>query len=249
MATTVAKETSTQAFEGVPRPTPRRYVVVPETQMPYEDREALTAVIRFVGEYQPDEVVQIGDLLKLPQSSHDTKSERRGRFLRDADHVKRSFLEPLRRVFDGPLSMIEGSHDTGDMLEGFDVTMLPNQHAFAPGWVMAHGHLATLYFSPIAGNTALNAAKRFGTSVVMGHTGRLGIGRQTTGYGADLAKTVIGVEVGTLVNMKLAGCRPGIVASRQQGFGLLTVAGDHVDAHTVPIMGRKFTVRGQTFAL
>lgn len=249
MATTVAKETSAQACESATRPMPRRYVVIPEIQMPYEDRQALTAVIHFIGEYQPDEVVQIGELLKRPQSATTTKSQHRGQILRDADHAKRYFLEPLRQVFDGPLTMIEGSHDTGDMLEGFDVTMLPNQHEFAPGWVMAHGHLATLYFSPIAGNTALNAAKRFGASVVMGHTLRLGIGRQTTGYGADLAKTMVGVEVGHLVDMKPAGGRPVSATRGQQGFGLLTVAGDHIDAQTVPIMGRKFTVRDQTFVL
>ncbi|MGJ3559604.1 metallophosphoesterase family protein [Streptomyces sp. INA 01156] len=47
----------------------KRVVVISDTQMPFEDKRALKNVIDFVGEYQPDEVIQIGDLVDYPTPS------------------------------------------------------------------------------------------------------------------------------------------------------------------------------------
>ena len=47
----------------------KRIVIIPDTQMPYDDRKALKAMVRFIGDYQPDEVIHIGDLMDFPQPS------------------------------------------------------------------------------------------------------------------------------------------------------------------------------------
>ncbi|WP_158881919.1 metallophosphoesterase [Amycolatopsis anabasis] len=251
----------------------KRIVVISDTQMPYEDRKALKSILRFIGEYQPDEVVQIGDLMDYPQPSRwnkGTAAEYEGSVFEDSDYAKRHFLKPLRDVYQGPVGILEGNHDLRprtylakyapalassgafdfDVLldfDGFGVEKLPDFYKFAPGWVMTHGHVGKISLSRIAGNTALNAAKNFQTSVIMGHTHRLGKASHTFGFGGDISRQVTGVEVGNLMNMKLANYLQGGTANWQQGFALVNVDGRNVQVDTIPIVGRRFIVDGEVF--
>jgi hypothetical protein len=121
-------------------------------------------------------------------------------------------LERLREVFDGSI----GAH-TGIADAGLAVTELPEVYDIAPGWVSSSR--ADYEASRIAGNTALRAAKTLSTCLVLGHTGRIGLGSYTFGYGGSAAETVTGMEVGDY----------------QHGFGLLTVNGQHVKPHVVSL--------------
>ena len=92
-------------------------VCIPDTHYPAHDKKALAAVIRFIGEIQPDQVVHIGDLMDFPQPSRwtkDTRAEFEGSVYDDAIRCKREFLEPLREVYDGPVGVHEGNHDCVD---------------------------------------------------------------------------------------------------------------------------------------
>ncbi|MFC0547074.1 metallophosphoesterase [Kutzneria chonburiensis] len=252
----------------------RTYVVISDTQIPYQDQRALAGVIRFIGSYQPDEVVQIGDLADFPQPSQwskDSRGEYEGSIFRDAETVKEKFLKPLRAVYSGQVGVIEGNHDLrprqylkryAPALEGspafelenlfdfkaFDVAKLPDFYEFSPGWLMCHGHLARFNISPIAGNTALNGAKKIGKSVVMGHTHRLGKGSHSVGYDGKITSTLTGVEVGHLMDMKAAGYLKRGVGDWQMGFGVIHVDGHHVQAEVIAIRHRKFIVDGQTYS-
>lgn len=253
----------------------RRIVVISDTQHPFHDRRAVRAVIRFIGDYQPALVIHIGDLADFPQPSRwneGTRGEFEGSIFEDSDLIKRTFFEPLRKVYDGPLGVHEGNHDLRPReylakkapaldqskafnvetlldFDGFGVDLLPEFYDIAPGWVSTHGHRGGIGLSRIAGNTALNAAKRFQKSVVMGHTHRLGIGSYTFGYGADKKneRIVTGMEVGNLMDMKQAQYLKGATANWQQGFGLLTVEGKHVKAEPVQISAGRFSVDGTTW--
>lgn len=251
----------------------RRVAVISDLQMPYDDRKALKAVIQFIGDYQPDEVIQIGDLLDFPQPSRwnkDTAGEFEGSVFADVEQAKQRFLGPLREVYDGPVGVHEGNHDERPRtylakyapalaesgafnletlldFDGFGIRLLPEFYKVGPDWITTHGHRGQISMSRIAGNTALNAAKKFNTSVVMGHTHRMGISSHTSGYGGTISKTVTGMEVGHLMNMRLAQYLKGGTGNWQQGFGLLTVDGQHVKAETVPIHRGKFTVDGRTW--
>jgi len=250
-----------------------RIVVISDTQLPYEDRKAVKAVIRAVGDIQPDEVIQIGDLVDFPQPSRwskGTAAEFEGSVYKDCEYAKRSFLEPLRAVFDGPLKVHEGNHDERarvylakyapalsgtdaynmeNLLDfnGFGVELLPEFHQVAPGWITTHGHRGGIRLSQVGGQTALNAAKKFGKSVVMGHTHRLGIGYHTLGVGGQVSQTLTGVEVGNLMDMRKAGYLKGGTGQWQQGFAVLTVDTTHVHADTIPITQGKFIVDGYTW--
>ncbi|AKU44921.1 excisionase [Mycobacterium phage Barriga] len=253
----------------------KRIVVVSDIQAPFHSRKAVAAVIQYIADTQPDQVIQIGDLLDLPQPSRwskGTKGEFEGSIFRDAEGVKREFLEPLRAVYDGWIGIHEGNHDLRgrqyleryapalaesrafdmDILldfDGFGIEMLPDFHQVAPGWLTTHGHMGKISLSQIAGSTALNAAKKFHQSVVMGHTHRLAVVSHSFGYAGTIVRTVTGMEVGHLMDMKKAAYLAKSTANWQMGFGILTVDGKHVKAEGVPISQGKFTVDGETWRL
>jgi predicted phosphodiesterase len=253
----------------------KRIVIISDTQIPYDDRKALKAVVRFIGDYQPDQLVHIGDLMDFPQPSRwnkGTAGEFEGSVFEDCEQAKRRFLEPIREVYDGPFGVHEGNHDerartylskyapalaesgafnieTLLSFEDFGIELLPEFHDVAPGWITTHGHRGGIKLSQIAGNTALNAAKKFLKSVVMGHTHRMGIGSYTYGVGGEKKneKVVTGMEVGNLMDMRQAQYLKGGTGNWQQGFGVLTVDGQHVKPEAVPISRGRFTVDGHTW--
>jgi metallophosphoesterase superfamily enzyme len=251
-----------------------RIVIVSDVQLPSHDAKAVRDVIRFIGDTQPDRVIHIGDLMDFPTPARWTKSAAEQfaqRIKPDCEQAKQELLEPLRAAYSGPVGIHEGNHDSRPReylpryapalvesadefrfenlldFDGFGIDVLPEFYKVAPGWVTTHGHRGGIRLSPIAGNTALNAARRFNTSVVMGHTHRMGVGSETRGYGGIVSKRVTGMEVGNLMNMKLATYLKGGTANWQQGFGLLTIEDDHVTPEAVPITRGRFTVDGRTW--
>ncbi|WP_431941631.1 metallophosphoesterase [Nocardia grenadensis] len=249
--------------------------VISDTQIPFDDRRALRTVIRCIGDLQPSRLIHIGDVLDFPQPSRwskDTRAEFEGSIYADAEAAKKRLLGPVREVYSGPWEWHRGNHDerpdeylrkyspalagtdafkieTLCDLDSFGVTVLPDFHEIAPGWLSTHGHLGGIRLSQKAGETALNAARRFDKSVVMGHTHRLGLQPFSLGYGQKVKKTLWGFEVGNLMDMSMAGYLKGATGNWQQGFGILHVDGKHVKPHPVPILDKKFTVDGHTWVV
>jgi hypothetical protein len=166
------------------------------------------------------------------------------------------FFESLRAVYDGPVGFHESVSGRLGIaahrdLHSLKIEPLSDFHDIAPGWVSTHGNFDDVQ-SSIAGNTALNLAKRIGKSVVMGHTRRMGIGSYTTGFGDDKKNepTLTGMEVGNLVDTKRAGYPRDVTNGWQLGFGLLTVNGDNqVQPETIPISRNGFTIDGRAWSL
>jgi predicted phosphodiesterase len=251
----------------------KRIVIIPDTQLPYDDRKALKAIIRYIGDTQPDEVIHIGDVMDYPQPSRwnkDTAGEFQGSVFRDSEDAKRRLLEPLRAVYDGPIGVHEGNHDERPRtylakyapalaeskafnvetlldFDRFGVRLLPEFYNVAPGWVTTHGHKGGISMSRFAGHTALGAATKFQKSVVMGHTHRMGLTSHSFGFGGVVRKTVHGFEVGHLMDMKQAQYLKGAAGNWQKGFGLLTVDGGHVKPELVLIDKGRFTVDGNVW--
>jgi metallophosphoesterase superfamily enzyme len=248
-----------------------RICVISDIQFPYEDTKAVRNVVDFVHIWQPTEVVQIGDLMDYPQPSRwskDTKAEFEGSIYKDSETGKR-FLGYLRSGYDGPVKVIPGNHDTRpfdylskyapalaesrdfnlDTLLDFDghgVELIEGFYEFAEGWVMTHGHLG-FTLSQLAGRTALLAAKKINKSVVMGHTHRMGLSGESSGYNGNI-NTLWGFEVGNLCNMaKMPYLKTGS-ANWQQGFGLIYVSNGEVTPVPVPVHSNgTFTVDGNVF--
>jgi len=251
----------------------KRIVILPDTQLPFEDRRALKAVLKYIGDTQPDHIIHIGDLMDYPQPSRWTKGtagEFEGSVFRDSEYAKKHFLAPLREIYQGPIGVHEGNHDERPRtylskyapalaqsdtfnfnklldFDGFGITVLPEVNSVAPEWVTTHGHKGGIKLSSIGGGTALGAAKKFNKSVVMGHTHRLAVKSETGGYGGAINRYLTGLEVGHLMDMKQAHYLKGGTANWQMGFALLTVEGTHVKPEIVPIHKGKFTVDGDTW--
>lgn len=251
----------------------KRIVILPDTQMPYDDRRALKAVIKFIADYQPDQLIHIGDVADFPQPSRwnkDSAGEFEGSVFEDCEQIKRRLLEPIRKVYDGPFGIHEGNHDERPRtylakyapalsesgafnietlldFNNFGVQLLPEFYKVAPDWMTTHGHRGQISLSRISGMTALNAGKKFLSSVIMGHTHRQGIASHTFGVAGGITKQVTGMEVGHLMNQRVAHYLKGGTGNWQTGFGLLTVDGQHVKPELVPIHRGKFTVDGHTW--
>jgi len=201
--------------------------------------KALKAVVRFVSDTQPDETA-CTEYQSIPL-----------------------LVERLREIYDGPLRVHGSTEDDSfdEVLPRCGADLLPEYYRVAPGWITAIQN-DSVPVSRIAGNTALNAARTFNISVVIGHTGRMGIGSHTFGFAGHVDKTITGMEVGTLMDMEKLRSRiktgkRHVVSSAlaatlremhlQQGFGMLTIEGQHVEPETVPIHRGRFTVDGHTW--
>jgi hypothetical protein len=110
------------------------------------------------------------------------------------------------------------------------ITYQPKPWIVAPGWVAAHGDEGKL--SPYAGRTAANLAKRWGVSVVCGHTHRAGIAPSTEGYNGR-TKTRVGLEVGHLMDVRKAHYLRGGHADWQVAFGILHQRGSRVQPELI----------------
>jgi predicted phosphodiesterase len=251
-------------------------VVISDTQLPYENRPALKGLIRFIGEYQPDEVIHIGDLMDYPTPSRWSKGsaeEFAQRMLRHNEYAKARLLGPLRDVYDGPIKVHEGNHDLRprsylaqyapalseyasdfhiSSLLSFDdygIETLPDFNPVAPGWLTTHGHVGKISLSRNAGSTASNGALKFGKSVVMGHTHRMGIVPVTKGY-AGMEKDILwGVEVGHLMDQRKAQYLAGATGNWQTGFIILHTYETHTKPELVPINKGRFIADGYAWEL
>lgn len=253
----------------------KRVVIISDTQLPFENRRMVRNVIAFIGDYQPDEVYQIGDLMDYPTPSRWSKGTREefAQLVREhSEYGKRHFLEPLRAVYDGPVGILEGNHDERPRVyltreapalaefedvfrfstlldfDGFGVTYTPAFHKVGPDTVLLHGH-EIKGMSQIAGTTAYNHSKKAGANVVMGHTHRLGIRWERFGNATTGYTTRWGFEVGHLMDMSKAGyLGAGGVANWQAGFGLLYV--DKAEVHPVAVdisRDGSFVVEGERY--
>jgi len=112
-------------------------------------------------------------------------------------------------------------------------------YELAPNWILVHGDEGNV--QPTAGATALGLAKRSGVSVVCGHTHRMGLTHFTQSW-AGRSKTVWGMEVGHLMDVKHARYIKAGLFTWNQGFGILRVDGQNVYPQLVPIVNNSFVV-------
>lgn len=249
-----------------------RYVFLSDIQAPSEDRQFVKEVQKFVKDYEPDQLFCVGDEADSPEPSRwakGTAEEYSGSFQKGLDRtheIMRGFREA---VGDKPFHVQRSNH--GDRIQhyvsryapalsslrsleyetllGYDELDIQYHHKiykFAPGWAMAHGDEGNLIRT--AGGTALSLAKRAGVSIVCGHTHRLGIQHEHTGFNGSLNGKLFGVEVGHMMDLKKAGYLKSGGANWQAGFGIMYVDGAKVTPVVIPVNGRSFVVEGKKYS-
>jgi predicted phosphodiesterase len=250
----------------------KRIVVISDMQVPYHDPRAVAAVQQFVLDYQPDELMCVGDEADSPEPSRWNKGsagEFAGTLQRGLDMTADIMIGFKEALGDKPFNTMRSNH--GDRVSHYvnryapalaslreleyakllryaenDITYHDRFYSFAKGWILAHGDEGSL--SRTAGGTAMALARKTGTSVVCGHTHRTGIQHEHTGYNGTIRNRLYGVEVGHLMDLRQASYLNGGTANWQQAFGLLHINDKGVVTPTiVPITNKSFVVEGQEY--
>lgn len=249
----------------------RDTVVLPDMQIPYHDRKYVKALQMFVKDYQPDALAHVGDHLDAPEPSRWNKGMA-GEYaptlqasINEAHDVLAGFRDALG---DKPFHFKTGNHDErvetyiaryapalGSIeslkienllgLNDLEIECHRNLYDIAPGWVLAHLHEGGLNRTP--GGTAMGLARKIGKSVVGGHTHKVGLQHEATGYNGK-TKTLFGMEVGHAMSMKDAGYLKYGAANWVQGFGILRTDGKRTWPELVTVQERRFIVDGQVYA-
>lgn len=226
-------------------------LTVSDLQVPYQHKPAVRALTKFVQDWQPDEVICVGDEIDMPQISRWNKGlagEYAGKLAKDRDetvrlleslnvrHVMRSNHGERLRNYLG--SYAPGLADDPDLqyerymrFADIGVTYHKQMYEFAPEWLLAHGDEGNL--SSSAGTTALKLAQRTGKSITCGHTHRAGIVPYTEAHSGKHVRTVYGMEVGCLMELKRASYLKSGGANWQLAFGLHFVEGKKVSPQLV----------------
>jgi predicted phosphodiesterase len=238
----------------------RKILVLSDIQYPYQDPAAIKAVLSLIKHEKPHELWCVGDELDAPQPSRWNKGmagEYENTLQDDIDGLHNLMLDFRNALGWRKPFIVQRSNHTDrietyinkyapalrnlrstkvEKLIGYDELNIQYLHRFKellPGWVMAHGDEGRAVQVP--GSTALSLAKKLGKSVVCGHTHKLGLQHETTGlYGKN--KTLFGLEVGHLMDIKQASYLTSGIANWQQGVGILIEHNRKVTPYAVPII-------------
>lgn len=254
-----------------PKPTDvQRYVIMPDVQVPFEDKRLWRNFVQFVEHYKPDRIYCVGDFTDSTELSRWVRGqagEYQGTLQKAFDRANHMLTE-LRNVFSGHFEIVRSNHDDRlqlyleqkapgllglrDLtierqlrLEELKIKFTTGCVHVAPGWVMFHGDEGNL--SNIPGQTAMKLAKKTGMSVICGHTHRAGLTAETAGYFGK-TRVLHGLEVGHFMDVNQASYLKTGAANWQQGFGIMYVVGTSVTPHLVPVDGKKrFIVEGHKY--
>lgn len=251
----------------------KRIVVLPDMQIPSHDPKAVDAVREFILDYMPDELYCVGDEAdssEVSQWSKGTAEEYAGTLQASFDKVREVMAGFRGAIGDKPFHVMRSNHNDRafnrylrkyapalsslrdlsiEKQLGYDQLGITYHHKmweFSPGWVMAHGDEGNLVQS--AGGTALSLSRKLGRSTVVGHTHRLGLQHEAHGFNGRIDHTLIGIEVGHLMDIKKASYLKTGAANWQQGFVILNIDEKRkVHPTLVPIINRSFIVEGERY--
>jgi hypothetical protein len=247
------------------------WVIIPDTQVPDQDKKAIDSLCAFIEWFQPEGLAHVGDEADQPEPSRWNKGYA-GEFSNtlqaglDETHLmlaqfrdaapEAAFLlsrsnhgERIRTYLSryapalGGLRVLEYERLLG--LEELDITYVDRPTEFTKGWLLCHGDEGSL--SQASGGTALGLAKKFGKSVVAGHTHRAGLQHFNTAYAGKTSGVLHGMEVGHLMRLDRASYLKGGGANWQQAFGIIDDTGKTPVPILVPIFNSRVQWMGKTF--
>lgn len=250
--------------------TKQRILVVSDLQVPYHSAAAVKALQKLVNREKFDRVLVVGDELDMQSQSKWAKAthlEYEGQL--DADRKTcQDILWELGPVWGIPMDITRSNHtdrlyhtllrgapsliglpelDYPKFMEfdSMNIKFHKKPLEFIKDWVLVHGDEGSM--NQNAGLTALGLAKKFGKSVVCGHTHRLGVSAYSEGIRGDY-RTVWGLEVGNLMDKRKASYLKAGAANWQMGFGIIETNGKAVTPIAVPVnKDGSFTIYGKLY--
>jgi predicted phosphodiesterase len=244
----------------------KRYLVISDLQIPYHHEAAVKNLIKLVKREKFDLVLNTGDELDMQSQSKWAKGthlEYEGQLDADrslaqnilwdlgttditrSNHTDRLYHTLVR----GAPSLIGLPELNYANFMGFNelgIRFHKKPYEFHKGWVLVHGDEGSMNSN--AGLTALGLARKFGKSVVCGHTHRAGISAFTEGIGASY-RTLWGLEAGNVMDKKKASYLKAGSANWQMSVAIIETYGDRVSLMLIPInRDGSFTVYGKLYA-
>lgn len=229
----------------------KRVVVVPDIQVPFQNKRQVNSLAGFIKRTVPDDVYQVGDLIdfvSLGRWVRGARGEYSHNITEHVDETKRvieklqirkwkrgNHDERLGKYIEDNAPALRGMKGTSMeelfSLEDLGVEYLRGLYEFAPGWVLAHGDEGPI--SSIAGQTASKLASKIGKSVVCGHGHRAGIIPTTESFNGLPTRTLYGVETGHMMDMGQASYLKGQYANWQAAFTVLDISNARVQPTVV----------------
>lgn len=244
----------------------RRIWAISDLQVPFHNRKAVDSVAQAIADLKgPDDlVVTVGDeidLQTISRWSQGTALEWERSIGRDRDltvqvlkdlqvqvcvrsnHTDRLYNSLMKRL-PGLIGLPELELHNFLRMPELGIHYSEGAYPVAPGWHLMHGDEAGM--SQVAGQTAAGLVRKVGTSIICGHTHRLGLQPYTTSVNGKVTRTLWGFETGHLMDMGKA--KYAKTHNWQSGFGLLYVDGNHVTPCPVPIEKKSFVIEGVRYS-
>ena len=243
-----------------------RYLVISDLQIPYHHEQAVKNLIKLVKREKFDLVLNTGDELDMQAQSKWAKGthlEYEGQLDADrslaqnilwdlgttditrSNHTDRLY-HTLVRGAPSLIGLPELDYSNFMGFSDLGIRFHKKPYEFHRGWVLVHGDEGSINSN--AGLTALGLAKKFGKSVVCGHTHRAGISAFTEGIGASY-RTLWGLEAGNVMDKRKASYLKAGSANWQMSVAVIETHGDRVSTMLVPInKDGSFTLYGRLYA-
>jgi hypothetical protein len=210
----------------------------PDTHAPDHDEAAVGAALNALDAIQPDRLVILGDFIdcKAPARWSKATAAEYADTLPGELEAGKQVLESIRGTYDGVIDFITGNHEARilsytrtyapaiaglvpELPELLDfgplgVSLVAQPYEVAPGVSAIHGKALSSVLGA-AGQSAFKERSRHGTSIVQGHSHRLGLGWDYQ------ERSRFWMECGHLTSAARVGYLDFDHANWQQGFGLL----------------------------
>lgn len=253
-----------------------RFLTFPDAQVPYQDKKAIASIEAFIRYIKPDALLIVGDELDAPSPSKWSKglsNEYAGTLQRELDECH-DMLASLRAAVgkDKPIHLMRSNHGERILnyinrnapaldsikalayesllgLGELGITFHRQPYEFAPGWVMAHGDEGSMIQTP--GGTALGLAKKWGKSVICGHTHKAGLQHHHLTLNGRVVQSLYGIETGHVMDYGNGKNKAGYLkagsANWQQAVTLFDVDGKSVSPHLIMLRDSRVQWDGKVY--
>jgi len=243
----------------------KKIVILSDLQVPFEDEHVVRNVAKFLQTFKPDQTVTIGDEIDFqtiskwsegtPQAYEQSLGDDRDRCVDllwelgvtdciRSNHTDRLYNIIMKKI-PSFLSLPELRFEKFMKFDELGITYHKEPMTIAPNWVAVHGDNTPI--KQMGGMSAIEAAKRYGKSVISGHTHRAGRTAYSESVGGRMGRTLHGVEVGNLMSFQAAKYTKGS-AQWQQAFAIMYVKGSNVQVDIIHIeKNGTFIVQGKVY--
>lgn len=249
-------------------------LIIPDVQIPFHDRVALKKIVKVAEDFQPDAILQGGDLIDLPTVSRWTKDTAAEYAPVLQDHItqtKDEFFSPLREAAPkAAITWLSGNHDERlwdyitkyayplralealSMENLFDLKSFGVQYEKGPlrvgtNTLALHGHECGGY-SASASAWDAKFTRRYGSdkNFVFFHTHQPFLTTRAYGYGGKVTPRFT-LNAGSIMDPVAATYVKDGAVSWQPSFALLRDDGKRVWPELVTMVDRLFYVSGKRY--